>query len=262
MFWFSGKDFVQWMIQSKDVDETKAMEIGQALLEQHFSTSKDAKTEFKNDSTVYSLIEDTYEFALNATTTECKAGSAVEVGEELRKLVLSMFNQYLSPDGRLVDYKGMAKSKEFEVYERLSAQLQRVELAQLSRNEKIAFFVNVYNAMVIHATIKKGAPTWLWTRYKFFYQTFYIISGDVYTLQDIENGILRGNKKGIGMLSPPFSSGDKRRSVALEIVEPLIHFALNCGAKSCPPIKTFSPDGLEVRVFYNLKLPCFVVVYL
>ena len=239
------------MMDTKDVDETKAMEVGQALLEQHFSTNKDSKCEFRNDSTVYSLVEDTFEFALNASTFECKAGSAVEVGEELRKLVLSMFNQFLSPDGRFVDYKGMSKSKEFEVYEKLSAELQRVDLSQLSRNEKVAFFINIYNAMVIHATIKKGPPTWLWTRYKFFYQTFYIISGDVYNLQDIENGILRGNKKGVGMLSPPFSSGDKRKSVALETCEPLIHFALNCGAKSCPPIKTFSPNGLEVRRCFN-----------
>lgn len=29
--------------------------------------------------------------------------------------------------------------------------------------------------------------------------------------------------------------------VALAEVEPRIHFALVCGAKSCPPIKTYSP---------------------
>jgi hypothetical protein len=28
-------------------------------------------------------------------------------------------------------------------------------------------------------------------------------------------------------------------------VEPRIHFALVCGAKSCPPIKTYHPDTLE-----------------
>ena len=28
-------------------------------------------------------------------------------------------------------------------------------------------------------------------------------------------------------------------------VEPRIHFALVCGAKSCPPIKLYSPDTLE-----------------
>lgn len=28
-------------------------------------------------------------------------------------------------------------------------------------------------------------------------------------------------------------------------VDPRIHFALVCGAKSCPPIKLYSPDTLE-----------------
>lgn len=30
--------------------------------------------------------------------------------------------------------------------------------------------------------------------------------------------------------------------VALPDAEPLIHFALNCGAKGCPPIKTYTPE--------------------
>lgn len=38
----------------------------------------------------------------------------------------------------------------------------------------------------------------------------------------------------------PFGSEDPRLKVALVTHEPLIHFGLNCGAKSCPPIKTFS----------------------
>ena len=44
------------------------------------------------------------------------------------------------------------------------------------------------------------------------------------------------------MLSRPFSKNDGRLSVALETAEPLIHFALVCGAKSCPPIKTYSAE--------------------
>ena len=45
-----------------------------------------------------------------------------------------------------------------------------------------------------------------------------------------------------GMFSKPFGSSDPRLKVALTEHEPLIHFALVCGAKSCPPIKTYSAD--------------------
>ena len=195
---------------------------------------------------MYTLLEDTFSQALNASTYECAVGSATEVGEELRKLILKLYALFISPDGTAVGYRGMAKSKEFEVYEKLSAELQRVDVANITRNDKVAFFINIYNAMVIHATIKKGAATNLWARYKFFNCSYYIIAGELYSLQDIENGILRGNKKGVGMLRVPFQNGDPRKELALEKAEPLIHFALNCGAKSCPPIKTFSPKGLQV----------------
>jgi len=43
----------------------------------------------------------------------------------------------------------------------------------------------------------------------------------------------------------PFGKADPRLKIALEEVEPRIHFALNCGAKSCPPIKTFSADDVR-----------------
>mgnify|MGYP000387991312 CR=1 FL=1 len=56
-----------------------------------------------------------------------------------------------------------------------------------------------------------------------------------------------------GMIMKPFNSSDPRLKVALETHEPLIHFALVCGAKSCPPIKTYtaevSTDGYYTRQF-------------
>lgn len=33
--------------------------------------------------------------------------------------------------------------------------------------------------------------------------------------------------------------------MALTTSEPLIHFALVCGAKSCPPVKTYEPKTVD-----------------
>ena len=44
------------------------------------------------------------------------------------------------------------------------------------------------------------------------------------------------------MFTRPFGKGDPRLLIALEQCESLIHFALVCGAKSCPPIKTYSAE--------------------
>jgi len=68
----------------------------------------------------------------------------------------------------------------------------------------------------------------------------YFIGGYTYSLNDIENGILRSNRKALGAFRKPFGKNDPRLKVALKRVEPKIHFALVCGAKSCPPIKTYT----------------------
>ncbi|XP_070194487.1 uncharacterized protein [Littorina saxatilis] len=177
-------------------------------------------------------------------------GLATQVGEDLRKLILKLHAAFLSKDGKKVDYKGIANSGEFQAYIRLAQELQRVDLEDCSRNEKLAFFVNIYNALVIHANVARGPPVNLWQRYKFFNTMKYIIGGYEYSLQDIENGVLRANRKGVGMLTKPFSKNDPRLNITLETAEPLIHFGLVCGAKSCPPIKTYTSD----EVIEQLKL--------
>lgn len=65
-----------------------------------------------------------------------------------------------------VDYKGIASSTEFQRYLRLAQELQRVNIGTCGRNEKLAFFINIYNALVIHANIQRGPPVNLWQRYK------------------------------------------------------------------------------------------------
>lgn len=72
---------------------------------------------------------------------------------------------------------------------------------------------------------------------------------------DIEHGILRSNAiapASIGALlklpflaRPQFKKGDPRREYVVSPVDPRIHFALVCGAKSCPPIKLYTPDNLD-----------------
>ncbi|XP_073768273.1 uncharacterized protein isoform X2 [Danio rerio] len=139
----------------------------------------------------------------------------------------------------------MSRSLYFERYCDLAVRLQRVELLSMSREEKLAFFINIYNALVIHGNLRLGFPKNIWQRYRFFNYVSYFIGGEVFTLQDIENGVLRGNRKGVGQFLKPFSRDDPRLQVALPDVEPLIHFALNCGAKGCPPIKTYTPQDID-----------------
>ena len=66
-----------------------------------------------------------------------------------------------------VDYAGIAKSTEFKEYKIQAHELTRVQIEEATREEKLAFFINVYNALVIHGNVAwGGGPTNIWARYK------------------------------------------------------------------------------------------------
>lgn len=90
---------------------------------------------------------------------------------------------------------------------------------------------------------------------QFFNTISYTIGGYTFALNEIENGVLRSNRKAIGAVTKPFSKSDPRLKVALPAPEPKIHFALVCGAKSCPPIKTYTS---AVRFFFLSHLVIFL----
>nr|XP_040057008.1 uncharacterized protein zgc:152951 [Gasterosteus aculeatus aculeatus]XP_040057009.1 uncharacterized protein zgc:152951 [Gasterosteus aculeatus aculeatus]XP_040057010.1 uncharacterized protein zgc:152951 [Gasterosteus aculeatus aculeatus]XP_040057011.1 uncharacterized protein zgc:152951 [Gasterosteus aculeatus aculeatus] len=248
---FSCDQLVDWLQKEKGMARAEASSTGQALLQKKYMVSvrasglQEGSFEEGKDA-LYRLLEDDPNSALNAgQTAACSPIPAAELSLLVRELILKLFSDHLSADGKSVDYKGMLGNPAFDRYCELAVQLQRVELLSLSREEKLAFFINIYNALVIHGSLRLGAPTNMWQRYRFFNYVSYLIGGEVFTLQDIENGVLRGNRKGVAQLLKPFSKTDPRLQVALPDAEPLIHFALNCGAKGCPPIKTYTPQDID-----------------
>ncbi|KAJ7363529.1 hypothetical protein OS493_009684 [Desmophyllum pertusum] len=245
---FVGKEAVDWLVSSKKVEREKAVEMCRQLVERNFghSLEKGKAAEFKDDDTIYRLLEDDESTALNSgMSSSCEPRPAPQVAEELRRLILNLYSEFLSKDGKGVDYAAMGQSKEFIAYIKHTAELQRVKLEGMTREETLAFFVNIYNALVIHANVIRGPPVNLWQRYKFFNTICYTIGGYTFALNEIENGVLRSNRKAIGAVTKPFSKSDPRLKVSLPAPEPKIHFALVCGAKSCPPIKTYTSAGID-----------------
>jgi len=245
---FIGKEAVDWLVSSKKVERPVAIEMCRQLVERNFghSLEKGKDTEFRDDDSIYRLFEDDESTTLNSGMSSlCEPRPAPQIAEELRRLILKMYGQFLSKDGKGVDYASMGNSNEFLSYIKHTAELQRVKLEGMTREETLAFFINIYNALVIHATVVKGPPVNLWQRYKFFNTVSYTIGGYSFALNEIENGVLRSNRKAIGAVTKPFSKSDPRLKVALPAPEPKIHFALVCGAKSCPPIKTYTSAGVD-----------------
>merc|ERR1719410_1329140 len=132
-----------------------------------------------------------------------------------------------------------------------SCQLQLISLSNMSHDDdmKKTFCINLYNVMIKHAFAKVGIPTDTSNRGPFFETVGYWLGGDdcktFFSFSELENGILRGNRIPPGKTKPFFDENDPRKQVICSEVDPRIHFALNCGAKSCPPIKKFTAEAIE-----------------
>ena len=150
-----------------------------------------------------------------------------------------------------VDYSALAKSQKFRDYVLSAAELQRVHLQALTHHDRIAFFVNVYNALVLHAHVTHGPPNSLWRRYMFFRILSYRVAGLDFTLDDIEHGILRGNKR------PPMikfvlqlRASDPKCQHILTTREPRIHFLISAGTRSDPPIRILESDEVHEQLHH------------
>ncbi|KAG5009292.1 hypothetical protein JHK87_017807 [Glycine soja] len=167
--------------------------------------------------------------------------TADSICARLTKIMSAILESYASDDRQHVDYEAISRSEEFRRYVNLTQDLQRVNLLELSENEKLAFFLNLYNAMVIHAVISVGCQEGVIDRRSFLSDFQYLVGGHPYSLNLIKNGILRCNRRSPYSLVKPFSTRDKRLEVALIKLNPLLHFGLCNGTKSSPNVRFFTP---------------------
>lgn len=89
-------------------------------------------------------------------------------------------------------------------------------------------------------------PTAFRHRGPFFARAAIVVAGRGLSPNAIEHGILRRSALllGLGYLRNPIPSRFERR-MRVDRVDPRIHFALNCGARSCPPIAAWDPTSLD-----------------
>lgn len=134
-----------------------------------------------------------------------------------------ILNKYVSITGK-VNYKGLKSDK--KLLDQYLLELKKSPSAKASKSEKLAFWINAYNAytlkmIVDHYPVKsitslyKGKP---WDH------VWIVIDNKTYSLNDIEHKIIR----------PQFK-------------EPRIHFAVNCASISCPALSNnaYTSENLE-----------------
>jgi glutaredoxin len=229
---------------------------------------------YVSPKSLYELISHLYHMSNSILDIFSKKASLQTISHRMKK-------------SQLLDYHSLRSSQLLFHWLLLSTELALIpftDLEHLNDKEKICFFVNVYNIIVVQGkcvfypssepeitdsekggnsekekskedqqieeTLKKD----LKDVFQFFTKVKYNISGLVFSLDDIEHGILRANQPHPSNQQPLstmnrtyFPENDKRSLLAVkgEEFDPRIHFVINCGAKSCPAISLLSSDNLE-----------------
>ena len=136
----------------------------------------------------------------------------------------NLLQKYVSASG-VVNYSGL-KNDQAALDKYLAALSKQAPGKSWSKNASLSFWINTYNAYTIQLILKnypvksiqdinKGKPWDLqWIK----------IGDKTYSLNNIENDIIRPQYK-----------------------DPRIHFAVNCAAKSCPPLanKAFTETNIN-----------------
>jgi len=178
----------------------------------------------------------------------------VQAAAEVRRAVNAFKAAAMDPDGRHVGYVQLRESKAFAEYRRVcTPPLRDLDLATLAtREQRLAFWINLYNALVVDAVIAFGVQRSVTEGFagvvRFFRRAAYNVGGYRFSCDDIEHGVLRANRGHPFIPGPQFGPSDPRRAFVVEPLDPRIHFALNCASRSCPPIGVYDAARIDAQL--------------
>ncbi len=143
-----------------------------------------------------------------------------------------LLKKYVSSNGS-VDYKSMLQDKML-LNDYISSLAGPFDMKSWSPNEKLAFWINTYNAFTIKLIVDNypvrsirdlfGGQPWS--------QSLVFANNTHYTLDEVQKKI-----------------------IMRQFGDPRIHFAINCAAKSCPPLanKAYTKDNVNTLLETQTK---------
>ncbi|KAL0649680.1 hypothetical protein Bca4012_092371 [Brassica carinata] len=127
----------------------------------------------------------------------------------------------------------------------LVQKLEKVDPTSMAREEKLAFWINIHNALVMHAYILYGTGEDITST-----KAAFNIGGEWVNVYDVQSSIL-GIRASYSptrvwtLFSPARSSKTSRsHTYALEYAEPLLHFALSTGTLTDPMVRVYTAEGI------------------
>ncbi|CAN1299074.1 hypothetical protein LINPERPRIM_LOCUS24052, partial [Linum perenne] len=154
---------------------------------------------------------------------------------------------WMSVGKKQLDYASGALRK----FRTLVEQLAKVNPIHLSCNEKLAFWINLYNALIMHAYLAYGVPRSDLKLFSLMQKAAYTVGGHSFSAAAIEYAVLKMktplHRPQIALLLAlhKLKVSDEQRKCAIDSHEPLVAFALSCGMYSSPAVRAYTAKNVR-----------------
>lgn len=248
---FVASQFVDYLMQEYNLDSREAaVEVGETLRIAgvfHIVTSTGT---FLDDDHLYRLQCCATPASLNTWRLwgDDRVDDPLVTVAVCHNMLLELEAKHTDPAVGKVNLVAVKNDPAYLKFHAATCEFQKVDLALLNLKARLAFCCNLYNLMIRHAFIAYGIPESGMQRNTFFGGVGYNIGGHQYSFNDLEHGVLRGNKVPSFHISRQLPKGDPRLSAVFAEPDCRIHFALNCGAVSCPAISLYTAEGIDTEL--------------
>ncbi|KAL0559646.1 hypothetical protein IC582_000009 [Cucumis melo] len=133
--------------------------------------------------------------------------------------------------------------------------LKEVKLKMMKHDEKLAFWINVHNTLVMHAYLQYGIPKHCLKRISLILKAAYNIGGHIISVDKIQSSILGCRLPRSGQWlhlflssKTKFKVNDVQKSFPINHPEPRLYFALCCGNLSDPAVRLYTAKRVNEQL--------------
>lgn len=127
-----------------------------------------------------------------------------------------------------------------------------LEQALDTDQKRLSFWINIYNGYAQYF-LKQDPRLYKSDRSAFFAKRQIEVAGYRVAMEEIEHGVLRRGATiwSLGHVRFLAFRSEFTQRFAVDQVDPRIHFALNCGARSCPPVVAYQAAIVDKQLDAN-----------
>ncbi|TKW22977.1 hypothetical protein SEVIR_4G263200v4 [Setaria viridis] len=138
-------------------------------------------------------------------------------------------------------------------------QLSKVDPTCMDCDERLAFWINLYNALIMHAYLAYGVPENDIKLFTLMQKACYTVGGQSVSAAEIEFVILKMKtpvhrpQLSLMLALHKFKTSEKLKRYSIDNTEPLILFALCCGMFSSPAVRIFSAANIRQELQESIR---------